>query len=49
VKLLLPDLAERLDDDTRRDKVTRLLRLLGTEPSLLGCSQNLVAIARVDL
>jgi SAM-dependent methyltransferase len=48
VKLLLPDLAERLDDAARRDEVTGLLRLLETEPSLLGCSQNLVAIARVS-
>jgi ubiquinone/menaquinone biosynthesis C-methylase UbiE len=49
VKLLLPDLAERLDDDVRREEVTGLLRLLEAEPSLLGCSQNLAAIARVSL
>jgi ubiquinone/menaquinone biosynthesis C-methylase UbiE len=46
VKLLLPDLAERLDDPPRREAVLSLLRLLETEPSLLGASQNLVAIAR---
>jgi hypothetical protein len=47
VKLLLPDLPQRLDDDERRAAVTGLLRLIETEPSLLGFSQNLVAIARV--
>jgi hypothetical protein len=47
VKLLLPDLSQRLDDDARRAPVTGLLRLLEAEPSLLGLSQNLVAIARV--
>ena len=46
VKLALPDLAERLDDGARRDAVTSLLRLTESEPSLLGFSQNLVAIAR---
>lgn len=46
VKLLLPDLSERLDDDAQREQVTGLLRLLEAEPSLLGLSQNLVAIAR---
>jgi SAM-dependent methyltransferase len=48
VKLLLPDLSERLDDDSQREVVTGVLRLLEAEPSLLGLSQNLVAIARVD-
>jgi hypothetical protein len=47
VKLLLPDLSERLDDDAQRESVTGLPRLLEAEPSLLGLSQNLVAIARV--
>jgi SAM-dependent methyltransferase len=47
VKLLLPDLPQRLDDDGRRAPVTGLLRLLEAEPSLLGLSQNLVAVARV--
>ena len=46
VKLALPDLADRLDDE-RRDAVTDLLRRTEAEPSLLGFSQNLVAIARV--
>jgi ubiquinone/menaquinone biosynthesis C-methylase UbiE len=46
VKLLLPDLSERLDDDAQRESVTGLLRLIEAEPSLLGLSQNLVAIAR---
>jgi len=48
VKLLLPDLSERLDDASQREAVTGLLRLLEAEPSLLGLSQNLAAIARVD-
>lgn len=48
VKLLLPDLSERLDDHARRAEVTGLLSLLETERSILGCSQNLVAIARVS-
>jgi ubiquinone/menaquinone biosynthesis C-methylase UbiE len=48
VKLMLPDLSERLDDGSRREAVMGLLRLLETEPSLLGLSQNLAAIAWVD-
>lgn len=46
-KLALPDLAGRLDDDAQRERITGLLRLLESEPSILGLSQNLVAIARV--
>jgi SAM-dependent methyltransferase len=49
VKLLLPDLSQRLDDDARRDAVSGLLRLVEAEPSVLGLSQNLVAIARVPV
>jgi SAM-dependent methyltransferase len=48
VKLLLPDLSERLDGEPRREEVTGLLRLLEAEPSLLGASQNFVAIARAE-
>lgn len=48
VKLMLPDLSERLDDDAQRESITGLLRVLEAEQSLLGCSQNLVAIARVS-
>ncbi len=47
-KIALPDLAERLDDQERRAAVTDLLRRTEAEPSLLGFSQNLVAIARTD-
>lgn len=47
MKLLLPDLSERLDDGPSREAVTGLLRLLEREPSVLGLSQSLVAIARV--
>jgi hypothetical protein len=43
---MLPDLSQRLDDDARRDAVSGLLRLVEAEPSVLGLSQNLVAIAR---
>jgi ubiquinone/menaquinone biosynthesis C-methylase UbiE len=47
VKLLLPDLGERLADDSAREAVTGLLRLLESEPSLLGASQHLAALVRV--
>jgi ubiquinone/menaquinone biosynthesis C-methylase UbiE len=47
VKLLLPDLSARLGEDSGREAVTGLLRLLEAEPSLLGLSQNLVAVTRV--
>ncbi|MGH3170623.1 MAG: class I SAM-dependent methyltransferase [Trebonia sp.] len=47
VKLLLPDLGQRLDDEGAREGVLSLLRLLEAEPSVLGLSQNFVAIARV--
>jgi ubiquinone/menaquinone biosynthesis C-methylase UbiE len=47
VKLLLPELGQRLDDEERREHLMSLLRFLETEPSILGMSQNFVAVARV--
>jgi len=47
VKLMLPDLGQRLDEDGPREHVLSLLRLVESEPSILGLSQNFVAIARV--
>lgn len=42
---LLPQLPERLKDPEQRQRVLDLLRLLESEPSILGMSQNFVAIA----
>jgi SAM-dependent methyltransferase len=42
---LLPGLSERLDDAEERDHVLSVLRLVEAEPSLIGLSQNFVAIA----
>ena len=47
VKLMLPDLGQRLDDDRSREQVLSALRLLENEPSALGLSQNFLAVARV--
>jgi ubiquinone/menaquinone biosynthesis C-methylase UbiE len=43
---LLPDLSRWLDTANGRDRLLSLLRLLETEPSLIGMSQNFVAIAQ---
>lgn len=43
---LLPGLSALLDDADGRDQVLGLLRLLEAEPSLIGLSQNFVAIAQ---
>jgi len=42
---LLPGLSERLDSAEERDHVLSVLRLVEAEPSLIGLSQNFVAIA----
>jgi len=42
---LLPGLSEHLDVPEQRDHVLSVLRLLEAEPSLLGMSQNFLAIA----
>ncbi|HSZ40814.1 MAG TPA: methyltransferase domain-containing protein [Trebonia sp.] len=47
VKLMLPDLGQRLDDERSREQILTALRLLENEPSVLGLSQNFVAIGRV--
>jgi SAM-dependent methyltransferase len=44
---LLPDLAQRLDVAESRDHLLSVLRLVEAEPSLLGMSQNFVAISRM--
>jgi hypothetical protein len=44
---LLPGLAQRLEDAVQRDHVLSVLRLSETEPSIIGMSQNFVAIAQV--
>jgi SAM-dependent methyltransferase len=43
---LLPDLPERLADPSRRSQLLSLLRRIEAEPSLLGASGHLLAIAR---
>lgn len=43
---LLPGLSERLDSPAEREYVLSVLRLVEAEPSLIGLSQNFVAIAR---
>jgi hypothetical protein len=43
---LLPSLSQLLDIPEGRHHVLSVLRLLGAEPSLLGISQNFVAIAQ---
>jgi ubiquinone/menaquinone biosynthesis C-methylase UbiE len=44
---LLPDFAQRLEEPAQRDRVLSVLRLLETEPSTIGMSQNFIAISRV--
>jgi SAM-dependent methyltransferase len=43
---LLPGLSQLLDSQESRDQVLSVLRLLEAEPSLIGLSQNFVAIAQ---
>ena len=42
---MLPDVGERLADPARRDTLLAAVRRLETEPSLLGASSHLLAIA----
>ena len=44
---ILPDVAERMADPTRRDALLQVARALETEPFVLGTSAHLVAVARV--
>ena len=42
----LPDIDARLDDPARRDQLLRAIRRIEAEPSLLGATSHLLAIAR---
>jgi ubiquinone/menaquinone biosynthesis C-methylase UbiE len=42
---LLPDIVERMEDDRRRTEVLHVARLLESEPSVLGASAHLLAVA----
>lgn len=44
---ILPDVAERMADPTRRDALLQVARALETEPFVLGTSAHLVAVARL--
>ncbi|MFF0308332.1 class I SAM-dependent methyltransferase [Streptosporangium sp. NPDC004379] len=46
---LLPEFAQRLEEPEQRERVLAVLRLLETEPSILGMSQNFVAITQVPV
>ena len=43
---MLPDIERRLADPDRREVVLRAIRRVETEPSLLGASAHLLAVAR---
>ena len=43
---ILPDVAERMADAQRRAALLRVARMLETEPSVLGSSAHLLAVAR---
>lgn len=43
---LFPDLDARLDDDAQRERLLAVLRLTEAEPSVIGMSQNFLAIGR---
>jgi ubiquinone/menaquinone biosynthesis C-methylase UbiE len=42
---LLPDIVERMEDDRRRTEVLHVARLLESEPSVLGASAHILAVA----
>jgi hypothetical protein len=42
---LFADIAERMQDDRRRTEVLHVARLLESEPSVLGASAHLLAVA----
>jgi ubiquinone/menaquinone biosynthesis C-methylase UbiE len=44
---ILPDLSGRLADPTRHAELLQVARLLDSEPSILGASAHLLAVARV--
>jgi ubiquinone/menaquinone biosynthesis C-methylase UbiE len=43
---ILPDVAERLADERRREDLLRVARALETEPAMLAASAHLLAVAR---
>jgi ubiquinone/menaquinone biosynthesis C-methylase UbiE len=43
---MLPDVGERLADPERRESLLHVARLLETEPTVIGCSAHLLAVAR---
>ena len=43
---VLPDLAERLTDPARRRRLLAAIRRVEAEPSLLGASSHLLAVAQ---
>jgi hypothetical protein len=43
---MLPDIEQRLADPARRERVRRAIRRVETEPSLLGATSHLLAVAR---
>ena len=43
---ILPDIAERWNDDTRREIVLHVARTLESEPSLIGCSAHMLIVGR---
>jgi ubiquinone/menaquinone biosynthesis C-methylase UbiE len=42
---LFPDIAERMQDDRRRTEILHVARLLESEPSVLGTSAHIMAVA----
>jgi hypothetical protein len=42
---VLPDVAERLADPARRERLLAAIRRVEAEPSLLGASSHLLAVA----
>jgi hypothetical protein len=42
---LFPDIGERMQDDRRRTEVLHVARLLESEPSVLGASAHILAVA----
>ena len=43
---LFPDVAERMEDEGQRAQILRVARLLESEPSVLGVSAHMLAVAR---
>jgi hypothetical protein len=43
---LLPDVEERVNDLERREELLHVARLLESEPSVIGVSDHLLAVAR---